>query len=314
MKKLILVQLMLASGIIQAADSTYIYRMERTALQADSNPTNGNGNNGNVTPPVPTAPPTCGANFGECVDGNSTGYTSNIGANTVSWNCNNIVGTTPCSIPATLGGEGECGASHLELFQSTPTENLCNTNFGTSSVTLFSGQTYLWTCTGETGTQTKSTGNTTECQAFKELTCNNGQVLAEFFNNNDLSGSPVATKYPSTINYNWGYGAESGVNGDGFSLRITGYFEAPATGNYVFRVNSDDGVRLKFNGNLVINDWTVRGSKDNDSTTISLTAGSKYQFILEYFDLSGPANLNMKYSFNGSSFALLPSSRLNNCN
>lgn len=315
MKKLILVQLMLASGIIQAADSTYIYRMERTALQADSSPTNGNGgDNGNGTPTVPTAPPTCGANFGECEDGNSTGYTSNIGANTVSWNCNNIVGSTPCSIPATLGINGECGSSNGQLFELTPTDNLCNTNYGTSSVTLFTGQNYLWECTGEPGTQTKSTGITSQCNAFKELTCTNGQVLAEFFNNTDLTGSPVTTKYPTSINYNWGYGAESGVNGDGFSLRITGYFEAPATGNYIFRVNSDDGVRLRFNGNLVINDWNTHGSTDNDSTIISLSAGAKYQFILEYFDLSGPANLNMRYSFNGGAFNSIPASRLNNCN
>src|SRR3546814_1559722 len=51
----------------------------------------------------------------------------------------------------------------------------------------------------------------------------------------------------------WGNGSPSaGVGSDSFAVRWEGFVEAPTTGNYTFWTQSDDGVRLWVNGNLVI--------------------------------------------------------------
>src|SRR3989344_9653728 len=65
---------------------------------------------------------------------------------------------------------------------------------------------------------------------------------AVYFNNKDLSGSPVLVRDESIIDYEWSLGSpDPTVNNDNFSARWVGaaIFE---NGEYEFTVTADDGV------------------------------------------------------------------------
>jgi hypothetical protein len=67
-----------------------------------------------------------------------------------------------------------------------------------------------------------------------------------------------------------------------WSARWTGFIEAPATGEYSFHTYSNDGIRLWVNGQLIIEDWTDHGEKE-DTGHVTLNEGERYPLRMEYF-------------------------------
>lgn len=110
---------------------------------------------------------------------------------------------------------------------------------------------------------------------------------ARYWNNRDLTGSPVVTRSERLINYSWGNGAPiSGVQADNFSVQWTAYvYFAPGT--YRFSTISDDGIRLFVDNRWIINNWTTHTVQTN-SATITL-AGGTYPILVEYFEQGGGA-------------------------
>src|SRR3546814_11286121 len=75
------------------------------------------------------------------------------------------------------------------------------------------------------------------------------------------SGPAAVVRQDAQVDFDWGNGSPSaGVGSDSFAVRWEGFVEAPTTGNYTFWTQSDDGVRLWVNGNLVIDNWTLHRS------------------------------------------------------
>ena len=83
---------------------------------------------------------------------------------------------------------------------------------------------------------------------------NEGQgMYVEFYNNNDLEGEPAATGYyDKALNFStfgaWGFA--EGVSTDKISVRATGKFTAPFTGEMKYALSSDNGYVLKINGKV----------------------------------------------------------------
>ncbi|HKS98367.1 MAG TPA: PA14 domain-containing protein [Rugosimonospora sp.] len=116
---------------------------------------------------------------------------------------------------------------------------------------------------------------------------------AEYFDNQDLSGTPVLTREDATLDFNWGTGSPGdGVPADHFSARWTRSVPFDA-GSYTFTVTSDDGVRLYVDGVKVLDKWTIQSATQN-SVTRQLSAGT-HQIVLEYFDSTGGALLQFGY-------------------
>jgi hypothetical protein len=67
-----------------------------------------------------------------------------------------------------------------------------------------------------------------------------------------------------------------------WSARWTGFIEAPSSGEYTFHTFSNDGIRLRVNDAVLIEDWTDHGEKE-DAGRITLVAGQRYALRLEYF-------------------------------
>jgi hypothetical protein len=136
-------------------------------------------------------------------------------------------------------------------------------------------------------------------------------LFARYYTNTSLAGSP-ALQRTEAINFNWGTGSPAaGGPVDNFSVRWQGRIEAPVTGNYQLQTNSDDGVRVWVNGSLVINNWTQHSPTLDNSPVLSATAGQRYNIVVEYFELGGGAQIELRWKTPGASgFVPVPPDRL----
>ena len=70
---------------------------------------------------------------------------------------------------------------------------------------------------------------------------------ANFWNNTTLTGAAVLAREDETLDFDWGEGApDTTIPADNFSARWERHLNVAAdeTGNYIFTVEVDDGVRL----------------------------------------------------------------------
>ena len=101
------------------------------------------------------------------------------------------------------------------------------------------------------------------------------------------------------------------MNTNGFSVRWTGFVEAPTTGSYRFRTVSDDGIRVWVAGVQRINNWTNHSATTDTSGTLNLVAGQKYAITVEYYDNTGSAVARLRWQTPGNgTFVAVPRDRL----
>jgi len=113
----------------------------------------------------------------------------------------------------------------------------------------------------------------------------------EFFDNTSLSGQPVIVDPDGyKIFFDWDLGKPRNAmpSNDNFSIRWTGqrYFHA---GCYRFGLFADDGVRLKVDGELLVDQWHT-GRAEYYSQVTCLTTGY-HEVIVEYYDQAGEAEI-----------------------
>ncbi|HEX2877141.1 MAG TPA: PA14 domain-containing protein [Polyangiaceae bacterium] len=120
----------------------------------------------------------------------------------------------------------------------------------------------------------------------------------------------VLTRNDATVDFQWGTAAPApGVAADRFSVRWTGKVSPRYSGSTTFFTSSDDGVRLWVNGQQLINNWTNHAPTEN-SGSLSLTAGQKYDIKLEYYEQTGGATARLFWSSSCEPKAAIPSSQL----
>ena len=117
-------------------------------------------------------------------------------------------------------------------------------------------------------------------------------LLGEYYHGSagDAWDDLVMVRLDPTVNFTWGdFSPEPGVvNVDNFKVRWTGEVEIPSTGTWTFHTQTDDGVRLWVNDELVLENWTDHGST-HDSGTINLKGGQRYPIVLEWYENGGGA-------------------------
>lgn len=120
----------------------------------------------------------------------------------------------------------------------------------------------------------------------------------------------VLTRSDATVDFSWTTAAPaSNVPSDNFSVRWTGQVSPRYSGTTTFYTVSDDGVRLWVNGQQLINNWTNHGATEN-SGSISLVAGQKYDIKLEYYEATGGATARLLWSSSCEAKATVPSAQL----
>ena len=108
------------------------------------------------------------------------------------------------------------------------------------------------------------------------------------------------------VYFDWGTAAPAtGMPTDSFQIRWTGTVTPAFSETYTFYTQSDDGVRLWVNNQLVIDAWTNHTSRE-DSGTITLQANQAYNIRLEYYDNSSSALVMLSWSSASQGKQLVP--------
>ena len=115
---------------------------------------------------------------------------------------------------------------------------------------------------------------------------------AEYYSNQNLSGSPALRRTDSTINFDWKDGAPAtGIPADHFSVRWTQSLSF-ASGTWRFFTSTDDGVRVWLDNRLVVDAWFNQGLPNTRSGDVTLNAGL-HDIRVEYYDDTGQAAANV---------------------
>lgn len=149
-----------------------------------------------------------------------------------------------------------------------------------------------------------------KCDAEIGWAAGGGDGLTGSYYADDTLTSLFATRIDGQINFAFGTG-ETDLPPVPFSVRWTGFVEAPATGTFTFTARYDDGIKVWINGVLLINDWTVGPTRES-SGTIALTIGTRYTVTIEYLNavLSGEASLSYECAGAGLAKQVVPRDRL----
>jgi beta-glucosidase len=111
-------------------------------------------------------------------------------------------------------------------------------------------------------------------------------LKGEYFNNKDLSGKPALVRLDEEIDFNWDDNSPDWdkLYWEAFSVRWTGQFIPPKTGEFEFSLYTDDGSRLYINDKLLIDSWTNRGSAPEEAKgSIRFEEGKPVNIKIEYY-------------------------------
>jgi beta-glucosidase len=123
-------------------------------------------------------------------------------------------------------------------------------------------------------------------------------LRGEYFQNQDLSGTPVLTRVDKQVDFRWDEKnlPSSSLKLNPLSVRWTGKLKSPATGRFRIGAVADDGVRIYINGDLVVNKWRkVPNYHDpyTHSFSYEFQKGKIYDIRVEYYNESPRSQIRL---------------------
>ena len=110
-------------------------------------------------------------------------------------------------------------------------------------------------------------------------------MQATYYNNTDMSGTPVATMNltaPIMLSNGGNTVFAPGVNLENFSARLDATFIPTKDETVIFNINADDKVRLLVNGDTIVNIWKVRNRIQGAQKEMDVKAGEHYRIQIDY--------------------------------
>ena len=236
------------------------------------------------------------------------GLTSSTFVDLVPRKVNLTLGANPSGLQVTLDGQPVTTPLTFEAVVGI------RRTIGAVSPQTSGGSTYVFQSWSDGGASTHEivtpSTNTTYTATYAVSTVPVGIGLAGYYYDNiDFTGATV-TRLDPTVNFNWGTGAPvPGIGADTFSVRWNGQVRAKVCGTTTFYTTSDDGVRLYVNNVLVVDNWTDHAPTEN-SGTIALTAGQKYDVRMETYENGGLAVAKLAWSGPGLAKEFIPQTHL----
>jgi len=134
-------------------------------------------------------------------------------------------------------------------------------------------------------------------------------LTGTYYDNADFTGFSFSRIDP-TIDFNWTNGSpDPSIGNDTFSVRWVGKVLVDNTQTYTFFAKTSDGVRLWVNNQLLIDKWVNRNTTEN-SATINLVGGQKYDIKMEYYENTNAAVAQLRWKTQTISKQIIPSSHL----
>jgi hypothetical protein len=168
-------------------------------------------------------------------------------------------------------------------------------NASNASVTIFPSQTAKGT--GLTGNYYTNSSATYASNA------NFNPALANF------------SRTDATIDFTWNAtnapfpGTNTIPNTNYFCVRWTGQVQPQYSETYFFVANTDDGVKLWVNDQLIIDNWAGKTASDLTGS-ITLQANVRYNIKMEYFQLTTTAVAHLSWYSASQAKQIIPTSRL----
>ncbi len=134
-------------------------------------------------------------------------------------------------------------------------------------------------------------------------------LFADYYNGTNFD-SHVISRIDSTVNFTWTSPPAASMGRNCYSVQWSGTVTPLFSETYTFYTQSDDGARLWVNGQQLVNDWNVHGSKE-DSGTITLTAGQPYSIVMQYFQYLGGSVAQLSWSSPSQAKQIIPQNQLN---
>jgi len=118
-----------------------------------------------------------------------------------------------------------------------------------------------------------------------------GSWLGQYYNNRDLSGPAVLTRWDPVLMFNWGYGSPAPqVQPDNFSAQWTRAFNMQG-GTWRITLTVDDGAKVFVDGVSVLDEWKVE-SATTYIRDVVLPTGN-HTFTVQYFEAEGVAEIGI---------------------
>ncbi len=143
-----------------------------------------------------------------------------------------------------------------------------------------------------------------------------GDGLAAAYYNDFGSGihlvdPPSLTRVDSTVNFVYpnGDSPAPGIGGTNFSVQWLGKIQPEFTETYTFYTESDDGVRLWVNGQLLVDDWNDHPPTE-DSGTITLSAGQEYTIEMDLYQNQGGSEAQLLWESPSTLKQIVPQAQL----
>jgi hypothetical protein len=115
----------------------------------------------------------------------------------------------------------------------------------------------------------------------------------------------------ATVNFNWGAASPdpSITSVDNFSVRWTGKVRPLYSEEYTFYTSTDDGVRLRVNGQTLIDAFVPQDNVEQQGK-ITLQAGKVYDIVMEYYEGEFNALAQLSWSSTTQAKEIIPQSQL----
>jgi beta-glucosidase len=120
-------------------------------------------------------------------------------------------------------------------------------------------------------------------------------LTGEYFDNTRFSGEPAVTRVGEQVSFDLrGRSPAPEINRNGFSVRWTGTFAVPTTGNYTLALTGSGESHLYLDDELVIDNGGEHAARTN-SYDMRLEAGRPYRIRIDYHNSEGDASISLEW-------------------
>ena len=119
----------------------------------------------------------------------------------------------------------------------------------------------------------------------------------------------ITNRVDPIIDFTWTNGTSPNLSNGLYTVRWTGQVQPQFSETYVFGVRSDDGCRLWVNDQLLIDKWQSQNVA-NQTNSIALQAGTRYDFKLEYLQNGSTAQAHLYWYSPSQSSNTIPATCL----
>lgn len=222
---------------------------------------------------------------------------------------------TPASVTVKAGSTQAFAASGRDQFGDADSVSVSWSIDAGGVGTIAASGLYTAPTSGSGAATIRATSGSISATAAVTVQANavigNGTGLTgQYFSDTTLTNLAV-TRTDATVNFTWPNDTApvTGLPADNWSVRWTGQVQAQYSETYTFYTTSDDGVRLWVNNQLLIDNWTYHGATEN-SASIALTAGQSYAIKMEFFEGTGAATAQLRWSSASTAKQVVPTSQL----